>query len=89
MNQSRLVSLIEQILNVFSGYVLAFIIWVCIIIPVFNIETTIGESMLINLVFTVISVFRGYLWRRLFINHLDRVLHNIISKMERGKENVS
>jgi hypothetical protein len=82
--QTRTISMIEQVLNVSTGYLLAFIVWSVIIIPLFKIEASIGESMLINLIFTVISVLRGYVWRRLFVNYLDKLIQNAIYKSKRG-----
>lgn len=64
--QSKLISLIEQTLNVLSGFLLSLIVWYIIIIPVFNIDTNFGENFLIVCIFTTVSIIRGYLWRRLF-----------------------
>lgn len=70
--QSRWSSLIEQILNVFSGFVLSFFIWIWVIVPIWQIPVDMGESAAINLVFTVVSVIRGYCWRRWFNNRLTK-----------------
>jgi len=37
-----------------------------ILIPVFDFETSFGENLSIICTFSVASIFRGYLWRRLF-----------------------
>lgn len=66
--QSRMSSLIEQMFNVGSGFITAFLTWQFIVIPVWKIETTLADNFTITAVFTVISVCRGYIWRRYF-NH--------------------
>ena len=68
MPQSRKMSMFESCCNVGSGFVCALIVWECIIEPVFNIEKSFTENLGITLIFTSISVTRGYIWRRLF-NH--------------------
>lgn len=65
MSQPRLQSLTESILNVASGFVIASLVWEFVVKPVWNIQTTIAENLQITLMFTLISVARGYVWRRL------------------------
>jgi len=64
--QTRLGSLVEQSLNVGSGFVLAFLLWTFVIAPLWDFDTTWVDNITINLVFTVLAVARGYAWRRLF-----------------------
>lgn len=65
--QSRTHSLIEQILNVASGFLVALLVWTYIIIPVFHFEgLDFSHNLAITGIFTVISIVRGYLWRRAF-----------------------
>lgn len=64
--QSKVQSLIEQVLNVFSGYIISLLLWVFVITPVFEIGTSLTENLAINGAFTVVSIIRGYFWRRLF-----------------------
>lgn len=64
--QSRLSSFIEQILNVSSGFFISLLVWIYIIVPIFNFEVTMVENIAVTIIFTIISVIRGYLWRRLF-----------------------
>ena len=61
MRQSRLMSLVEAVTNVVVGYALA--VWVQLLVfPLFGLEATlrIGAS------FTLVSLVRGYLPRRVF-----------------------
>jgi hypothetical protein len=57
-------SLLETIGNVAVGYVLAVITQV-LVFPVFGIQATIAENLKLGLIFTVVSIARGYALRRL------------------------
>ena len=63
--QSRRQSLIEAITNVVVGYALAVITQI-VVFPWFGLNASLGENLALGLVFTVISVIRGYALRRLF-----------------------
>jgi hypothetical protein len=64
--QTKSMSLIEQICNVGSGFIISLLVWQYIICPIWHIERGSGDGVQITLVFTVVSVVRGYLWRRIF-----------------------
>lgn len=71
--QSKRQSLIEQFCNVGSGFLIAFTYWQTAVIAQLNYLGPMGltyESLPVNLAitmqFTVISVARGYFWRRYF-----------------------
>lgn len=66
MSQSKTKSLVEQLLNIGSGFIVSLIVWIYIIAPIWNIDVTMSDNLNITLIFTAISVVRGYLWRRLF-----------------------
>ena len=65
MRQSRLMSLIEAVANVAVGYNMALLTQV-LVFPLFGLVTTLGENLGIAAIFTVISLARGYILRRLF-----------------------
>ena len=65
MKQTRTMSLIEAIANVIVGYMLAVITQI-LIFPVFGLHATLAQNLKIGLVFTVVSIARGYALRRLF-----------------------
>lgn len=65
MAQSRRHSLAETISSTVVGYFLAIITQV-IVYPMFEIEVKIHENMLIALIFTAVSIVRGYVFRRLW-----------------------
>ena len=65
MKQSRTMSAIETALNIGSGYVLA-VITQAIIYPLYGLHTTVTENASIAMIFTVVSLVRSYIWRRIF-----------------------
>lgn len=64
--QSRTHSIIEQILNVGSGFIISLLVWIFIISPLWGITVTMVDNLAITLVFTCVSIIRGYCWRRIF-----------------------
>lgn len=65
MAQTRLGSLVESIANVVVGY------WVAVgaqvaIFPLFGVSLPLADNMLIGILFTLVSLVRSYLLRRLF-----------------------
>jgi hypothetical protein len=63
--QSRAMSMIEAATNVVVGYVLAIATQI-VVFPWFGIHPNLGENLSIGLLFTGVSLARGYLLRRLF-----------------------
>ena len=67
--QSKKMSLIETVLSVLIGYIVALLSQI-VVFPLFDIEVSLIDNLLIGLLFTVISIIRGYYVRRLF-NWID------------------
>ena len=63
--QSRRMALLEAGVNVVVGYGLAVLVQL-LIFPVLGLRVSLGEGMIIGLVFTAVSMARGYMLRRLF-----------------------
>ena len=63
--QSRRQSLIEAITNVVVGYALA-VATQMVVFPMFDLNPSLGDNLALGLVFTAISLIRGYALRRLF-----------------------
>ena len=68
--QSRSRSFLEASTNTASGIAVAFAA-TFIVFPMFGYEATVEKSLYISLIFTVISLIRSYVIRRLF-NRLDQ-----------------
>ena len=66
MSQTRLGSLVEQLLNIGSGFVISSLLWEFVVKPVWNLQTGFAENLQITALFTAVSVVRGYWWRRFF-----------------------
>lgn len=63
--QSRRMSLVEQVFNVGSGVVTALIVGQ-IVYPMFGYPVSLADNLWLTGIFTVVSVMRGYVWRRVF-----------------------
>ena len=65
MKKSRLMSLVESLANVLVGYGVAVATQMAVF-PLFGLTVTVTENLLIGLIFTVVSIVRGYALRRSF-----------------------
>ena len=65
MKQSRLMSFCEAIANVTVGYGVAVLTQI-LIFPMFGLHTTLGQNLQMGAVFTVVSIVRSYVLRRVF-----------------------
>ena len=65
MKQSRLMSLVEAFANVIVGYGVAVVTQI-LIFPVFGLQTTLGQNLAMGGIFTIVSLIRSFLLRRLF-----------------------
>ena len=65
MKQTKKNSFIESVTNTIVGLLTSFIIQI-IIYPAMNIKVTIGQNVIITIVFFIASILRGYIIRRIF-----------------------
>ncbi|MDO5757548.1 MAG: hypothetical protein Q4P24_08535 [Rhodobacterales bacterium] len=65
MTQSRRMSLVEAVTNVIVGYAVAVVTQI-VVFPWFGLHPTIGENLMIGVIFVGISLLRSYILRRLF-----------------------
>ncbi len=87
MQQTRLVSLIEVGVNIFTGFVVAMLVWRFVIPELFpRMVGPVSENFTITLVFTATSIARSYLWRRFFNNGFHATVASWIRSV-RGVEN--
>ena len=68
MSQSRSSSLLEQCLSTASGFILSMCVWAVVIVPLWNVPIRFIDNLAITSIFTVVSIIRGYVWRRVFVN---------------------
>ena len=71
MSQTKKHSFIETCCNVGSGFIVAMLVWEFLIEPLYGIDKDFTENFGITCIYTVISIARGYLWRRIF-NHNEK-----------------
>ena len=65
MKQSRLMSLVESVANVVVGCGVAVVTQI-VVFPVFGLHTTLVQNLKMGAVFTLVSIVRSYVLRRLF-----------------------
>ena len=69
--QTKKQSLIETLTSVFAGWLIGVIINLTIL-PLFDYNITVVDSLWVSLIFTTVSVIRSYVIRR-FFNSKEKV----------------
>lgn len=63
--QSRKQSLLEALLNTASGFLTSLLTqW--LVFPWFNLHPSLRDNFALTAIFTIVSIVRSYVWRRLF-----------------------
>jgi len=65
MSQRRVHSFLESVANTAVGFVISSLAWEFLVKPIWGIQTTLAENFQITAMFTVISIARGYVLRRI------------------------
>ena len=65
-SQTRSMSLIESVANTGAGFLVSLVLQISLF-SLMSIETTTTQNLLMSGVFTVASLVRGYLMRRMFV----------------------
>ena len=68
--QSRLMSMVEALVNVLVGFWISVIAQM-LVLPLFDLHASFSQNVSMGLIFTVVSLVRSYLLRRIF-NALHR-----------------
>ena len=63
--QSKRESMIETLMNVGIGWFISFIANM-LVLPLFGYNINLTDGVLISIIFTIISIVRGYMVRRWF-----------------------
>lgn len=85
---TRLESFIESVINTGLGFLLALVTQI-LIYPLFDIEVSLGDQTLLALIFTAVSLVRGYVVRRYFnsyFKHTVIYLSSLIYLLCRNKK---
>jgi hypothetical protein len=67
MRQSRVMSLVEAVANVVVGLFVA-VATQFVVFPLLGVQASLGQNVRLALVFTLVSIGRSFLLRRLFDN---------------------
>lgn len=65
MSQRKSHSLLEACLNTASGFVVSLVVWHWVA-KWYGIPMPLGTNLEITGIFTIVSIARSYLWRRIF-----------------------
>lgn len=65
MSQTKKQSLKETIISTFIGLAVSLITQI-LIFPLYGLEVSFNQNIQITIIFTVVSILRGYLIRRFF-----------------------
>ena len=77
MKQSKLESWVEVFFNYATGFIVAWLTYAFIVMPNLWLK---NSPFWVTVLFTVISVFRTFFWRRFFNNGLHKAVHKFIGK---------
>jgi uncharacterized protein YacL len=65
MSQTKKQSIVETVIQQLIGFIVALVSQL-IIFPVFGINISMADNLLIGIYFTIVSIIRSYLVRRYF-----------------------
>ena len=66
MSQSKLASMAESFTNTATGFAISYMTWEFIVSPLYDIPTSHDQTIGVVAIFTVASLARSYIWRRIF-----------------------
>jgi uncharacterized protein YacL len=79
MNQTRLESLVEVIIGVIIGWIIGLLTQL-LAFPLFGINVSFADQFLLSVIFTIVSIIRGYAIRRWFNAGIHKLVANSIKK---------
>jgi len=82
LNQTKLESFVESLLNTLSGFVISWLAWAYVVGPLFGIPVNLSQSFWITFVFTFISLGRNYVVRRMFVGGFHRAAIQIVESLK-------
>jgi len=82
--QSRLESLLEATVSVAIGFVVSYLFWRWVVVPLYDMQVSERQNLEITALFTVLSISRSYLMRRFFNAGLHRAVQKIARRWVDG-----
>jgi hypothetical protein len=64
--QKKINSWIESVTNTIVGFLVRLIIQWGVIVPLFSLKTNVTQDFIITIIFTLATLIRSYLLRRIF-----------------------
>ncbi len=80
LTQSKLESFVETTLNIGSGFILSLLTWIFIVPIIFGITSDFSQSIGITILFTIVSLTRNYIWRRIFNSCTKKKIHKFLDR---------
>jgi predicted DNA-binding transcriptional regulator len=74
MRQSKRESLVEACINTASAFFLSLLIWQYLVAPLYGFRVSWQDNFGITTIFTIASILRGYVWRRVFNRGWNRAV---------------
>jgi len=82
MEQTKLESVLEKTMDLASGFIVAALAWKYALTPlIVNGYIHIDSPLIITAIFTFISFWRGYFWRRLFNKGIHKRVHKLVRRI--------
>ena len=78
MEQTRLESSIEASVNMLTGFLISYFLWIAVV-EFSGGKANIPDPFFITSLFTVTSLMRSYIWRRFFNAGLHKAVHKAVS----------
>lgn len=80
LTQSKIETFIETSLNIGSGFILSLLTWIYIVplTGIMEIESKMYQGLALTSLFTVVSLARTYIWRRIFNHRLKKRVHSFL-----------
>ncbi len=63
-HQTRKGAIVETCANTTSGFILSYVLYGFVIVPLWDLDVTYVDNFAITCMFTVTSFTRSYIWRR-------------------------
>ena len=83
MKQTKLESFVEAFINTALGFVISYLTWIIIVVPLYHMELSHKDNLMITLIFTVVSVIRGYVVRRYFNAGMHKTVHKLVTRIHK------
>jgi len=79
MEQTKLESWIEATVNIGTGFLISYTLWVWLIWYHEGVSN-VPEPFILTSIFTVTSLLRSFFWRRFFNNGLHKAVHKLVKR---------